>query len=208
MKKEHKTIGENEIENETGSENEGTLPEENPSGRPPVERVGEFPAEKLGSLFGGLEENGSGQKILLIYAKDGKIVCDRTDSSYLAERNRRRAEAAYAKGVAVGKSDANRKKFHDGYFTGYAEGSKGMPCRDPDAEKPEESLTNCDFRCGECVYACESCGHCTYYDGQAAKTEPEPDKNMKKEAGKAKNGFRRKRSPKETEENERETNES
>ena len=50
-----------------------------------------------------------------------------------------------------------------------------MPYRDPNLLDPGESLTNCDFKCALCVYACPSCGHCTFYDhgGKVAFAEEE-----------------------------------
>ena len=132
-----------EYEKETVTgEPEQTPAEQNPAEQgetekveQPVERVGEFEPEKLSGLFDKILPEQD--KILLVYAKDGKIVCDRTSREYLAERNRKRAEAAYKKGISVGKTDIARTKFHDGYYAGYMEGKNGMPFRDPDAENAE-----------------------------------------------------------------------
>lgn len=139
-----------------------------------VERIGEFEAEKLTDFFSALDPASGQDRMILMYAKDGRIVCDRTDLNYLAERNRKRAESAFAKGLVAGKAESSKTKFRDGYFTGYKEGKDGRPCRDPDAENPDDSLTSCDFNCRLCVYACPSCGHCTYYD-QRSEPAPEPD---------------------------------
>ncbi|MBO4366594.1 MAG: hypothetical protein J5843_02940 [Clostridia bacterium] len=157
-----------------------------------VERIGEFPAGQLSDLFTSLgSASKSGQdRMILMYVRDGKIVCDRTDLGYLAERNRKRAESAFAKGLVAGKAESSKAKFRDGYFIGYREGKDGRPCRDPDAENPDESLTSCDFRCRLCVYACPSCGHCTYYDRkETVSPEPETQKaeTEKTETGNKKN---------------------
>lgn len=150
---------------ETGTEKQ--------TGEGPVERIGAFPADKLSDLFTSLAPQKN--RLILMYAKDGQIVCDRTDLNYLSERNRRRAENAFAKGLIAGKAEISRAKFRDGYFIGYREGKEGLPCRDPDASRPEDSLTSCDFQCRLCVYACPQCGHCTYYD--RAGTEASPPEN-------------------------------
>ena len=143
---------------------------------PRVERIGSFSAEQLSDFFHSLAPEED--RMILMFVKDGQFVFDKTDVGYLAERNRRRAEKAFAKGLAAGKADISKKKFREGYFLGYEEGKEGLACRDPDAETPEDSLTSCDFQCRLCVYVCPTCGHCTYYDRKKETNAPDGKQNL------------------------------
>ena len=168
-----------------------------------VERIGEYDDQTLKTLFDRVRPAPG--TVLLIYEKDGKIICDRTDTGYFRDREQRRAEAAFKNGITVGKADVTRTRFHDGYFAGYADGSEGRSFRDPDAPSPEDSVTTCDFKCRMCVHACETCGHCTYYDrphpeAEAYRKKKEQEKaanagtetdGKEKEEPKPSGGFRR-----------------